>query len=506
MARFALKAYPDLMLTLGLRPLTIEAVALVARESAAIELAPGCRARIALGRSRLDDLIAGGERIYGVNTGIGGNAGISLAPDQMDLLQHNIVRQLSCATGQPLPNDVVRAAALLRIVTFLSGASAVRVELVDALAALLNRGITPVIPRYGSVGASGDLMPSAYLARTLAGMGEADYQGTRLPALEALHAAQLAPIRFAPKEALALTNGTTFMTAIAALLWVDSFHVLRALLSAIALAVEAMRAPDLPFHPWVHQQKGHPGQIAVAAYLLALLQGSAYTRASGGQSCYSLRCPPQGLGQVWEALEDSRAVIEREINSANDNPLIDPDTGVLYKAGNFYGGHISRLLDTWKLDFATMGNWGNSLMALLVDDRFNGGLPANLTPEPGVNSGLKGMQLSVTSLCCAIRQMAGPSGIHSVPTEQYNQDVVSLGMHAAVTAMDALECLRNETAMLLLATAQAVDLRGGPGKLGTGSRRIHEQVRQVASFQDRDREMELEVAMVAAKIASGAFE
>jgi len=213
-----------------------------------------------------------------------------------------------------------------------------------------------------------------------------------------------------------------------------------------------------------------------------------------------LRCAPQGLGQVWEALEDGRAVIEREINSANDNPLIDPDTGALYKAGNFYGGHIARLLDAWKIDFAAMANWANALMALMVDDRLNGGLPANLTPAPGVNSGFKGMQLSMTSLACAVRQMAGPSSIHSLPTEQYNQDVVSLGMHAAVTAMDALECLRNETAMLLLASAQAVDLRGGPAKLGRGSRRVYGEVRRLAAFQDKDRPMEHEVAAVAVKI------
>jgi phenylalanine ammonia-lyase len=264
-----------------------------------------------------------------------------------------------------------------------------------------------------------------------------------------------------------------------------------------------MQSPDLPFEPWVHQKKGHPGQIAVAAYLRGMLEGSAYTQPSGGQSCYSLRCAPQGLGQVWEALEDGRAVVEREISSANDNPLIDPETGRMYKAGNFYGGHIARLLDTWKIDFASMANWGNALVAVLVDDRFNQGLPANLTPEPGLNSGFKGMQMSVTSLACAVRQMAGPSSIHSLPTEQYNQDVVSLGMHAAVTAMDALECLRNETAMVLLAAAQAVDLRGGPAKLGSGSRRVHAAVRQLARFQDRDRSMEHEVAAVSAKIAAG---
>jgi phenylalanine ammonia-lyase len=203
---------------------------------------------------------------------------------------------------------------------------------------------------------------------------------------------------------------------------------------------------------------------------------------------------------VWEALEDSRATIEREINSANDNPLIDPDSGELYKAGNFYGGHIARLLDTWKLDFAAMANWGNSLMAVLVDDRFSGGLPANLTPEPGVNSGYKGVQLSITSLACAVRQMAGPSSIHSLPTEQYNQDVVSLGMHAAVTAMDSLDCVRNLTAMLLMAGAQSVDLRGGPGTLGRGSREIYHAVREIAAFEDRDRPKEREIAALAAKL------
>jgi phenylalanine ammonia-lyase len=326
-----------------------------------------------------------------------------------------------------------------------------------------------------------------------------------MPALEALEAVGLRPILFAPKEALALINGTTVMTGVASLVWVDARNVLRALLGAVALAVEAMQAPDLPFHAWVQDLKGHPGQIAVAAFLREMLDGSGYTSPSSGQSCYSLRCVPQGLGQAWEALEDSRATLEREINSANDNPLIDPESGAMYKAGNFYGGHVARMLDTWKIDFAAMANWSNSLMALLVDDRFNGGLPANLTPTPGVNSGFKGLQLSVTSLACAVRQMAGPSSIHSLPTEQYNQDVVSLGMHAAVTAMDALECVRHAAAMLLLTTAQAVDLRGGPEKLGKGSRAVYDRVRQVAAFMDKDRALEHEIAAVTADITGGLF-
>jgi phenylalanine ammonia-lyase len=489
----------------GADTLSIEQVVRVARGAAEVRMTGGAKTRIAHGRARLEELLARGERIYGVNTGVGGNIGISLEPGQMDTLQHNLMRHMACGTGAPLPNDVVRAAALLRIVTFATGASSVRNVLVDALAAMLNRGVTPVVPRYGSVGASGDLMPSAYIARVLVGFGEAEVQGRRMPAEEALASVGMAPIHLAPKEGLALINGTTVMTGAAALLWVDAGNVLRALLAAIAMSAEALQAPDLPYQPWVHEKKGHPGQIAVAAHLLDLLRDSSYTQASGGQTSYSLRCVPQGLGPVWEALQEGRAVIEREINSANDNPLIDPDTGVMYKAGNFYGGHIARLLDTWKIDFAVMGNWCNALMSVLVDDKFNAGLPANLTPEPGVNCGFKGMQLSVTSLACAIRQMAGPSSIHSLATDQYNQDVVSLGMHAAVTAMDALECLRNLTAMLLLASAQAVDLRGGPDKLGQGTKRAYETVRSVAEFQAVDRAMEQELASVGELIFKGSL-
>jgi phenylalanine ammonia-lyase len=334
-------------------------------------------------------------------------------------------------------------------------------------------------------------------------MGEADLAGRRMPASAALEAAGLTPMRFAPKEGLALLNGTTVMTAVAALMQIDAIRVLRALLGAVALSAEALEAPAQPFEPWVHERKGHPGQIAVAAFIREALADSQSVKASRHQSGYSLRCAPQGLGPAWEAFEDARPVIEREINSANDNPLVDPDTGALYQAGNFYGGHIARLLDTWKLDFAVMANWANALMAVVVDPRFNGGLPANLTPEPGVNCGFKGMQLSVTSLACAVRQIAGPSGIHSLPTEEYNEDVVSLGMHAAVTAMDALECVRNETAMVLVASAQAVDLRGGPARLGRGSHRIYESVRRAAAFQDKDRPMEQEIVAVAARIRSG---
>ena len=367
---------------------------------------------------------------------------------------------------------MVRAATLLRVATFATGASAVRVELVEALAELLNRGITPVVPRYGSVGASGDLMPSAYIARVLVGMGEAEFQGPAHAGLggaggRRARAHPLRPQRSArahqrhhrdDRRGRARLGGRVPRAARAA----GRRGAVRRSAPGAQSAVRTVGAgTERP--PGADRRGGPPARVA----------GGLQLHAGLGRANAAIRCAAcrKGWDRSGKRSKIRARRLEREINSANDNPLVDPETGALHKAGNFYGGHIARLLDTWKIDFASMANWGNAIMALLVDDRFNGGLPANLTPRPGANSGFKGIQLSVTSLACAIRQMAGPSSIHSLPTEQYNQDVVSLGMHAAVTAMDALECLRNETAMVLLAAAQAVDLRGGPEKLGRGSRR-----------------------------------
>src|SRR3954464_12411621 len=209
------------MIVLGADPLTIEDVARAARGGEEVRTTGGARIRIAEGRARLLEMLKRGDRIYGVNTGVGGNIGISLAPEEMEQLQFNLVTYLGCATGQPLPADVVRAAILLRIPTFATRTSAVRNELVDGLASLLNRGVTPVVPRYGSVGARGDLMPSPYIARVLGGQGEVDFAGRRMPAMEALQAARIYPVQFAPKEALALINGTTVMTAVAVVVQVD---------------------------------------------------------------------------------------------------------------------------------------------------------------------------------------------------------------------------------------------------------------------------------------------
>ena len=215
------------------------------------------------------------------------------------------------------------------------------------------------------------------------------------------------------------------------------------------------------------------------------------------QTPYSLRCIPQGIGPMLEAVTGHKIVIEREINSANDNPLVDPIDGRIYHTGNFYGGHVARALDSWKIDLATMGNWLHALMAMLVDERFNNGLPANLAPNPGLFSGFKGMQLCLTSLVCALRHLSNPSLIHSLATEQYNQDMVSLGTHSALTAMQMTTILCDAGAIALIALCQAVDLRGGGGGLGKGSRVVYDAIRREVPFLDEDRPLDGDIKKVA---------
>ncbi|HWP59577.1 MAG TPA: aromatic amino acid ammonia-lyase [Candidatus Acidoferrales bacterium] len=501
--------------------LTIEQVVAVARARARVELSdePEVRRRILASRRFLEQTIERGEVIYGVNTGFGGNVRFLLPKEELAEHQEDIFRFLVCGTGPPLPEDAVRAAILLRANALAKGYSAVRVPIIESLLELLNRGITPVVPRHGSVGASGDLIPSAHIGQVLLGRGEVFYNGARIPVADALQRAGLEPITLAVKEGLALVNGTTVMTGVGALALHDGKDLLPLVLACATLSLEAVRGSDDPFHDTVQKVKHHPGQSAVASICRDLLEGSRYVRnlhnmrlgkdqpqetrrEDAIQTCYSLRCVPQGLGPAWEALREHRLCLEREINSANDNPLVDPDDGHVYHTGNFYGGHVARALDSWKIDLVTMGNWLHSLMALLVDDRFNNGLPPNLVRNPGRSSGFKGMQLCLTSLVSAMRHLAGPSMIHSLATEQYNQDVVSLGYHSALTAMEMTELLRDATAITLVTACQAIDLRGGKDGLGAGDRKLYEAIRSRVAFLEQDRPMDRDIAAAREMIQS----
>ena len=506
---------------LGERRLSLADIVSVGRNEAPVELSrqPAIRGRIARSRERIATALARGEIIYAVNTGVGTNAVFLLPEDAIERFQEGNLLQLACGTGAPLAGEIVRASMLLRAATLSLGYSAVRVEVIETLLRLLNAGITPVVPRYGSVGASGDLIPSAYAALALLGHGRVTYHGRTMPARRALARAGISPLRLSYKEGISLINGTTVMTGTAALLVHDAEVLLRAFLAAAAVCVEALGASAEPYHEWVQKVKGHGGQILVARYLRRLLQDSAAVGSTadlrrragkekaGGrashsiQSGYSVRCLPQGIGPMRETIESARAAIEIEANSANDNPLVDPASGRIYHTGSFYGGHVARAMDGLKIDLANLANWTHALMAVLVDDRFSGGLPPALVAVPGLNTGFKGMQLSLASLTCAVRQMSAPSSVHPVSTEQHNQDVVSLGLHAALTARDALECARDAVAILLLSACQAVDLRGAAGRLGEGTRVVYRAVRGMSKFVKADRALESDVAAVSESIA-----
>ena len=501
--------------------LTLEQVDGVARGKRTVELTsnPEIRQKISAGHRLLEDKLARGEIIYGVNTGFGGNVRFLIPQEDLPFHQENLFRFLTCGVGQPLPEDAVRAAMLLRANALTKGLSGVRVAIIQRMLDLLNHGITPVVPRYGSVGASGDLIPSAYISRVLLGQGNVLYKGKKVAARGALRSAKLGTIELQAKEGLALINGTTIMTGIGALVIHDGIYLTSLVLACLSLAIESLRGTDDPFSEKIHQAKNHPGQMEAAEFCRKLLDQSRYVRNlteirekvgqarelaerkaihsdEAIQTPYSLRCIPQGIGPLLDALRGHRLTMEREMNSANDNPLIDPAEGRVYHTGNFYGGHVARTMDSWKIDLATAANWLHSIMAMLVDERFSNGLPPNLSLKPGLSSGFKGMQLCLTSLVCALRHLANPSMIHSLPTEQYNQDMVSLGTHSALTAMEMTTILRDATSILLIALCQAIDLRGGGKNLGIGNKAIFAKVRSEVSFLDKDRPLDQDIAGV----------
>lgn len=503
--------------------LSLPEIISVARHGQTVALSPDkdFREKIARGRTALERKLAQGEVVYGVNTGFGGNARYVIPLEELAHHQQNLLEFLSCGVGEPLPEDTVRAAILLRANALARGLSAVRLIVIERLLDLLNHQITPIVPRYGSVGASGDLCPSAYITRVMTGRGDVNYKGARVPAAEALHQEGMQPLGLEAKEGLALLNGTTVMTGIGATVVDDAAYLFRLSLGAIAMAAEALGSSPDYYHPAIHMAKNHPGQLAVAEMMNSLLFDSklaipldeirhrveAVSRRANGshdvaaaeesiQSPYSLRCVPQGLGPMHETLDQSRTVIEREANSVNDNPLIDPLSDRVHHTGNFYGAHVARAMDGLKLDLANLANWLHSVMALLMDDRFSGGLPPSLSPHAGLFQGFKGMQIVHTSLVTAIRHWSAPSMIHTLPTEQFNQDIVSLGTHSALTAMDVTGLLKNVVAITLLSTAQAIDLRAGGGRMGAGTRRIYRAIRAVSDFVEADRALDRDIEAV----------
>ncbi len=511
--------------------LDIADVEAVARRDVRAGLDEHARDRMQEARDVIEALVARGEVVYGVTTGFGDLATTSIPPEDAAALQENLLASHAAGVGQPFPREVVRAMLLLRANTLALGHSGCRPLLVDRICRFLELGIHPVVPEQGSVGASGDLAPLAHLALPLIGRGRVELNGQVLPTLVALRECGLEPLALEAKEGLALLNGTQLMSALGALLLADADRLARTASIAAAMSVEALLGTEVAYAAPYQLARPHPGQVAVAAELRYLLRGSGLQAAHHGsthkvQDPYSLRCVPQVHGAVRDALDHLRRVLDIELNSATDNPLVFPDGasvpsdalatggGLVISGGNFHGEPIALALDFAKLALAELGAISERRTALLLDPRLNGGLPAFLTPDPGRNSGLMIVQYTAAALASENKVLAHPSSANSIPTSANQEDHVSMGAAAARHARTVLGHVEQILAIELLCAAQALDLRlatmaadvGGVLPVpGEGVLEAHHRLRERIPFLAEDREPGPDLAAALVLVHEGAF-
>ncbi len=461
-------------------------------------LDPQSHAAIDRSAAVVGDVIARGATAYGINTGFGSLAHTRIADTEVGELQHRLVLSHAAGTGANLPEAVSRLALLLKINALARGYSGIRRPTIEVLIALYNAEITPVIPAKGSVGASGDLAPLAHLAMVLLGFGEVEQRGRRMSAAAGLELAGLRPIRLAAKEGLALLNGTQISTALAATGLFGAETVFLAAIAAGALSTDADLGSDAPFDPRIHAIRGQKGQIEVAAALRRLMQGSGL-RASHFdcdrvQDPYSLRCQPQVMGAILDALRHGANVIAREANAVSDNPLVFPDSGDILSGGNFHAEPVAIAADTLAIAMAEIGALSERRIALLTDAKMSN-LPAFLVPEPGLNSGFMIAHVTAAALASENKSLAHPASVDSLPTSANQEDHVSMATYAARRLLDIAENCAGIVAIELLAAAQGIDLRR-PLATSPDLQRLMQAIRARAAFWDKDRAMAPDIAAI----------
>jgi histidine ammonia-lyase len=461
-----------------------------------VALDPTARPRIERARAAVEELVERGEIVYGLTTGFGRFKDKFISPDETRQLQQNLVRSHAVGVGPELPERAVRAMLLVRANTLALGYSGVRPAVIELLLGMLNRGVHPCIPSQGSLGASGDLAPLAHLALVLIGEGEAIYQGQRLSGGEALAAAGLTPLELAAKEGLALVNGTTQMVAQGALLVRRAINLALTADTAACLSLEALHGTDRAYEARVHAVRPHPRQMDCAAFLRKLLAGSELVNRNPNyvQDAYTLRCVPQVHGAIRDAIAYGRWVINIELNSVNDNPIIFVDEGrpEVISAGNFHGEPIAMAMDYMKLGLTELGNMSERRTARLVDADSNGGvLPMFLTENGGLESGFMMVQYTAAALASENKVLAHPASADSIPSSANVEDHVSMGATAVRQAEQILAHTETIVAIELLAAAQGVDFRRKgmerPGAaLGKGTAVAYELIRERVPFLSGD--------------------
>jgi histidine ammonia-lyase len=473
--------------------LTIADVGRVARSApgyVSLRLSTDAQSRVQRARELVERFVQEGRIVYGVTTGFGALKDQLIGPEHILDLQRNLIMSHAAGVGEPLPEEAVRAMILVRANALAAGYSGLRLETLEALLELLNRGVHPIVPAQGSVGASGDLAPLAHIALVLIGLGEAVHRGERLPGSEALRRAGLAPIVPAAKEGLALTNGTAMQTALGALLVHDAARLCQVADIAGALSLEALQGVPEAFDPRLHAVRPHPGQQEVAAHVRRLIAGSTLVccekaaTSSKVQDPYCLRCLPQVHGAVRDAVAHARRVVEIELNAATDNPLIfDDGDGVALSGGNFHGQPIAMALDFLGLAGTVLGNISERRIDRLLNS--GGLLPRFLVGEGGFHSGLMLVQYTAAALASENKVLAHPASADSIPTSAGFEDFVSMGPHAARKGREILRNVASILAGELLVAAQGVDLRRRAtpeARLGSGSAVAYRLVRERVPF------------------------
>ncbi len=493
--------------------LTIDDVVKVARENAKASLTEEARRRVKKSREVLEGLVAQDQVIYGVNTGFGALSGVKISPNRIRKLQSNLVKSHSSGVGQPLTRQVVRALMLLRVNTLAKGYSGVRLEILETLLGMLNKGVHPVIPAKGSVGASGDLAPLSHMILVLLGEGEAEYQGKMMTGREAMEKAGVKPVELDFKEGIALNNGTQLMTATAALVIHDAEILTKTAEVATALALEALLGVSDAFSDKIHRVRPQVGQAVTARSIRKLIEGSklvqtgteAMENVHRPHDPYSLRCAPQVLGASRDAITYAKRVVEIEMNSATDNPLVFPEDGTCLSGGNFHGQPISLAMDLVGMALTIIGNISERRTARLIDEKLNNGLPAFLVPPEatkGLNSGLMTVQYTAAALASENKVLAHPACTDSIPTSADFEDFVSMGVTAAQKAMHILENVQYIVAIELLCAAQAIEFRG-PEKLGKGTRTAYFTLRKRVPMLKEDRPLSGDIEEVRQIIRAG---
>lgn len=475
------------MVILGGSSLTLEELERAARGNESVELSDAARFSIRESRRRLEKAASGSQPVYGVNTGFGDFSEIKISRDKLRELQRNLIVSHSCGTGDPMTRDAVRAMMILRVNALARGFSGIRLETVEMIVRMLNKGIHPVVPEKGSLGASGDLAPLAHMALAMIGEGDAEYDSCIMPSAEALSKAGLEPVVLEEKEGLALINGTQALTAIGALALADSFRAYYLANLSGALTMEALRGITTAYDPRLQSSRGHRGQMETADIMLRLVRGSELTTVQNEirvQDAYSIRCIPQVHGAVKDTLDYAREKVEIEMNAVTDNPIVLSDTEI-YSGGNFHGEPMALVFDFLSIAVSELASISERRLERLVNHQLSG-LPPFLADKGGLNSGFMIVQYSAASLVSENKTLAHPASVDSIPSSANQEDHVSMGNFAARKYREIVKNTTRVISMEAFTACQAIDFRPGELTLGIGTGEAYRKIRETVPFIEND--------------------